>query len=580
MNDVMKKAALAYAKRYGWYVFPCKPKDKRPLIQAWQHQATIDPDKIEAWWNQWPDANIGIACGFSNILVVDLDTDKGGIDSWRSLGVDDSGALISLTGGGGQHLVFKASAEYDIHNSTSKLGEGIDVRGNGGYIIAPPSIHPNGREYAWEASAHPEDFPLANMPATLLSLLKTSDTYKLPDKMQIGIRDTELFKFGCAMRAKGCSEDEVFAALKTAYDARADKSPGMGDDYWRAKAKHICETYDAGETPEQVSQETRGKIYRFAELWAMPVDPLEDVVTGFVPGKSVTMFSGDGGLGKSYVLLEMAMCVSQGLDWLGMKTNKMPVLILDLENGLSRSKRRVKEIAKGWALAQGVDPDVSIIFEGDFGLANELEMKYVYQLIEEHGFGLIILDSLVDFVCGLDENSNSDMSLVCKNLRAISTKTGCSIVAIHHVPKGGSGTNLQSARGASALKDNVDCSIQVIRSNDTLTMRHDKARDWPEAAIKANLNWMPGSFNTSLLDVGVAQGTTSGNIHEQAILDSMTSSKWYKCSEVIRDAAKLANGSQPTYSRKMNDLIADGLVLDDRTNEYGSWGKSFGVKLA
>ena len=60
----------------------------------------------------------------------------------------------------------------------------------------------------------------------------------------------------------------------------------------------------------------------------------------------------------------------------------------------------------------------------------------------------------------------------------------------------------------------------------------------------------------------------------------MTSSKWYKCSEVIRDAAKLANGSQPTYSRKMNDLIADGLVLEDRTNEYGSWGKSFGVKLA
>jgi Bifunctional DNA primase/polymerase, N-terminal/Primase C terminal 1 (PriCT-1) len=148
----LMSAALKLAER-GLRVFPCRPQDKRPATAHGVKDATADPGVIAAWWQQ-ADYNIGVATGaISNIMVVDVDD----VDAEAELRKLETahGALpatVEAVTARGRHLFFKWP-ERDIRNSAGKIAPGIDVRGNGGYIIAPPSLHPSGRRYAWSVDS-------------------------------------------------------------------------------------------------------------------------------------------------------------------------------------------------------------------------------------------------------------------------------------------------------------------------------------------------------------------------------------------------------------------------------------------
>lgn len=148
LNNAFLSAALRYAAR-GWPVFPCN-QDKRPIVASGFKAATCDPQIIRRWWAMHPDAAIGIACGAAGIVVVDCDVKVAGVDgikNFEALGIDDAGALHGMTPSGGLHYVYKDTTDGKIRNSAGKLAPGIDIRANGGYIIAAPSVV-NGGEYA------------------------------------------------------------------------------------------------------------------------------------------------------------------------------------------------------------------------------------------------------------------------------------------------------------------------------------------------------------------------------------------------------------------------------------------------
>lgn len=196
--------ALAYAE-LGWYVFPCHWPIKKAgwscSCEVWKREkvdaefechragkhprtenglddATRDPDQIRAWWKKWPTANIGINCGLSGLLVVDLDTYK---ELYRGddLAMDED-TTTALTGGGGSHLLF-AQAEGDAFGNRNKnLPDGIDIRGHGGYIIAAPSAHKSGNIYQWENDYSPWDKPPAPIPPKLRALLEKSAQHDRP----------------------------------------------------------------------------------------------------------------------------------------------------------------------------------------------------------------------------------------------------------------------------------------------------------------------------------------------------------------------------------------------------------------
>lgn len=165
-------AALCYAG-FGWGVFPaagvvggrcscgradCDRSGKHPLTRHGLRDATTDQDQLARWWRRWPDANVAIATG--DIVVIDIDPASGG---WESLArLVDGGWTITptatvITGGGGAHLYYQAPAGSELRNTVGRLPgvadvvPGIDLRGAGGYVIAPPSRHASGGLYRWVA---------------------------------------------------------------------------------------------------------------------------------------------------------------------------------------------------------------------------------------------------------------------------------------------------------------------------------------------------------------------------------------------------------------------------------------------
>ncbi|HET8909392.1 MAG TPA: phage/plasmid primase, P4 family [Ktedonobacterales bacterium] len=152
--------ALAYARR-DIPVFPCIARDKKPLTDHGLKDATTDAEQIQRWWKRWPRANIGIPTGpQSGWLAVDIDTKAGATyDTLAAIGPLPT-TMTAQTGSGGLHLIFRYPRNgLEVRNSASKVAQGVDVRGDGGYIVAAPSIHPSGGIYEWVKEIEPTPCP-------------------------------------------------------------------------------------------------------------------------------------------------------------------------------------------------------------------------------------------------------------------------------------------------------------------------------------------------------------------------------------------------------------------------------------
>ncbi len=161
-------AAIKYAEK-GYRVFPLEPRGKTPRTEHGVKDATTDTEQVTRWWRAIPDANIGIATG-SGLLVLDIDGETGAASLQELLA--QHGALPATPTqktGKGRHYLF--TVEGPVKNSASRIGPGIDTRGDGGYIVGGPSIHPNGEPYTWDADARPSQLAAAPCPAWILSLL-------------------------------------------------------------------------------------------------------------------------------------------------------------------------------------------------------------------------------------------------------------------------------------------------------------------------------------------------------------------------------------------------------------------------
>lgn len=165
--------ALAYA-RIGWRVHPIRPGEKLPLLRDWPARASIDPEAIRRWWDSWPDANVAVATGErSGLFVLDVD----GTEGERSLAELERkhGPLPDLypmqwTGGGrGGWQAFFAWPGVPAKNSVGRLGRNLDTRGDGGYVLVPPSRTTGC--YAWAPDRDPWTLPPEPAPDWLVDLL-------------------------------------------------------------------------------------------------------------------------------------------------------------------------------------------------------------------------------------------------------------------------------------------------------------------------------------------------------------------------------------------------------------------------
>lgn len=222
--SALHDAALDYAAR-GWAVFPLKERDKVPAVAGGFKVATTDEDEIDGAWEHRPALNVGIATGSMSggLIVIDLDVheERGedGTDAlweWEREHGELPETVSAKTGSGGVHLYYQANTPISSSVNTEL---GVDVRAEGGYVVAPPSVHPNGQPYAWDNS--PEDFDVAPADERVLEFvkfvqggeLKRKAKFKLPKEIKEGCRNTTLHKYGSSMQSRGFSDSEIYAGL-------------------------------------------------------------------------------------------------------------------------------------------------------------------------------------------------------------------------------------------------------------------------------------------------------------------------------------------------------------------------------
>jgi putative DNA primase/helicase len=218
----LRRTALEYAGQ-GWPVFPLIARGKLPAIPQAEggrgfHDATTDTRQIERWWTRWPHANIGFCPGRARILVIDQDgPDAARVAMTLGLFAEPVPSVISGRAEGGRHLYFAhpGGTVGNLHLGHAKL----EVRADNGYVILPPSVHPDGPVYAWED----RETPLVSLPPQALRALRTAATQTperrardIPKLEHIpeGERHTTLRSYAARLVALGHEPEEAYRLLQ------------------------------------------------------------------------------------------------------------------------------------------------------------------------------------------------------------------------------------------------------------------------------------------------------------------------------------------------------------------------------
>ena len=233
----MGKAAVWYCE-HNFAIIPLKPKQKEPASKNGLNDWTDNPESARQLWTMNPDFNIGIVCGVPSkgLLVLDFDQDedkdKDGyrtLNEWSKVHGELPETVSQITGSGGMHLFYR-TGRTNIKNSVNH-NLGVDIRTDGGYIVAPPSIHPNGRKYAWQD--YPEEVEVATANDAVYDFLdhiqrnggQSEDEperqkFELPDVIDKGGRDDTLARYGFSLRGQGYSDEIIQAMVEKANNDR------------------------------------------------------------------------------------------------------------------------------------------------------------------------------------------------------------------------------------------------------------------------------------------------------------------------------------------------------------------------
>lgn len=494
--DQLVEYALHYAAQ-GWRVLPvhsvrndgsctcdkgsvCDSPGKHPRIVGWPEKATTDPNVIRGWWEQWPNANVGIACGEeSNLVVLDVDPRNGGSEALRKL-TSRHGELPHtlrvVSGGGGEHHYFKLPED---RVPTTKLGTGLDLQSDGAFVVAPPSAHRTGGSYEWRESVGDADLPeLQPLPDWIVAQARGNSSShsagRLPppepgEVIVEGERDDRLTSLAGHLRNLNLTESEIADALVAINRERC--RPPLPEEQVRKIAKSIGNREVNGATdPGREGDDP------FGFTLASEIEPenIEWFWPDKIPLKKITLLVGDGGLGKSTLSLDLAARLTRGKAMPGATSQPEPgrALILSTEDGPSDTIRPRLEAA-------GADLDhVMIQTKGGASFPDHLDD--LERQIIQFGADLVIIDPITGFLGeGINMNLPQDVRRVLAPLKEIAERSGCTILLVVHLNQKesrsahhrilGSGDIVNAARSALVVAEDPDDEerrvIAQVKSN-------------------------------------------------------------------------------------------------------------------
>lgn len=455
-------------------------RQKKPLV-AWGTNHTTNSEQIKAWWRKWPDAAIGVPTGSASGLAL-LDIDPGG-EQWAA-----ENANLLLNAGRihrterGKHYLFQHFE--GCRNSTSKIAPGVDVRGEGGFMVWWPAGF--GQQQGQQALGEIEEtgpFP-DELKDLVVKASRNPETTK-PDSnpggtFTEGSRNDALASEAGRLRRVGYSVEEIEGALMAINKCRCN--PSLPNDEVATIASSVGRYEPGINLFEQVEPFDLGAA-RIDDLITTPAPERQWLVQERLPAGVVGMLAAAGGTGKSMAVLQLSVAVATGLPWFGMTTGEpAPVLLVSAEDDREEMHRRLQAVIQHYG--REYDAQNQVPFGSYHDLLAEhlfvvdrvgddnrmthraggdcMRTRYAERVIHTaHSMRippkLIILDPLARFDGGIS-NDNADATRLIEAAEAIRKPTQANVLLPHHIAKASMrdlDAGQEAVRGASALVDGV-----------------------------------------------------------------------------------------------------------------------------
>lgn len=497
----IKDAALAYVKA-GLAVIPLRGRygqnydnAKMPILKSWQKVAA-DPALVEAWFSQKPDIDIGLLCGKKNNIFV-LDADKEiGMQTAASLKLPDT--VVNVTPKGKQYLFTWDSRLDGIPTNLVKPFSslpGLDFRGDGGFIVCPPSRNLGDKQYAWLNDESVLTKPMAAIPEWLVNMFIErsrvgEDIANAPtvsngnwfDEIKDGVsenRHKAMTKLTSFYMSRGIPEEDVIT-LMTLWNQKC--TPPKDEAEFQKKLDQFLDNWRVGgKYKSNVKQAIKSFVVQDSSAFVKSDDDskINWIAEGLIPEETITFLHAYGGLGKSWFALDLAIEVGRGG---GLWINHFPtaggrVLYIDEELHPKLLKQRYNKLLKG----KGLTPDkvdISFLSRQEFKLDRPESVQAMKGIILELKPDLIVLDPFVA-LHQLNENNTQDMAGLRDIFKDMVKTCGVAFFVVDHESKPSMTlqTAAQRQRGSSEKDALADVKIALSKdANGQIIVEQSKAR--------------------------------------------------------------------------------------------------------
>jgi len=449
--------ALEYLKM-GYSIIPTNGKVS--ALPSWKKYQEVLPTEAEInqWWNNNSNANIGLITGkISGIVALDFDGESVPEE------LEKLNVAISQTSPNHFHLFFKYP-NITIRNSVKYNGKDMDIRGDGGYVIVPPSTHfneqkvPDG-QYQWIRELTPTT-TLDELPPKffIINPIKEDNKPFNQETNQLGTRnDTTTRVIGSLLSHYPPHQwDDICWQFIQAYNL-TNNDPPLG-------MRELISCFESIKKEELSNKSESQNIYSsnfltFNELINKDFGKDEWAVEKLIPKNGITCIAGAPKSGKSYISLLLAISLASGNSFLNnFDTVQGKVFLISKEDNPRTTKNRL--------LALTGEKDLPIIYtdSSDIFLDNELCFQRLKQQVEDEGVNYIIFDSFRRFFTG-EENSSQTISQIHNKFKKLQ-EIGCTIIFIHHMGKEGAipRSAQDRVRGSSDITAMSDSLITVQRT--------------------------------------------------------------------------------------------------------------------
>lgn len=535
-NNLEHAATLA---ALGWRVHPLRLGSKLPMLPGWQHAATNDAATVAAWWTETPAAGIGIATG-APVIVLDVDTHgKPGAESLAAL-IAEHGplpqTLTARTASGGLHYYFASSEP--IRNSAGKVGKALDVRGAGGYVVAPPTVV-DGRPYSWAdlspIAPAPAWLAAAALAAAPVSTAPAGEPVEITAELLEDLRDAltvldaddrdQWIKAGAALRALGEAGRELWVSwsatsAKHIADTDPDTFETIGHDSTGPAAIFAAAAREGWQNPAAIRRASElfgrqpqpvdapaGPTLRpvpIADVMGATVTPPQFIVNPLIPAGHLTLFGSHGGSGKSILALAIGAHVAAGQPWAGLTVQHRPVLFVSLEDAAEIVRYRLRKIIEGYRLDAAAVLAGLTILDGSAGLSalmTEHAAFGVRSLVPTATLGelraavgnagLLIIDNASDAYDG-PENDRRQVRTFIRELAALGRGNNAGVMLLAHIDKAAArfGSQGNSYSGSSAWHNSARSRLALVDTRTGKELVQEKLNLGAKAA-PIRLAWTP-----------------------------------------------------------------------------------------